>query len=80
MYYYRQVIDGQTVGYQACELSCESEILAQITEDEYVAEIAKLQENLPQEETADERIAKLEAENSALRNQLKTVKALSQKV
>ena len=80
MKYYKQVIDNEIVGYQSSEISLFSDILNEITEEEYNEAIEDImaknielyQQEMQEEQSKDERIAALEEENAALLYKLLT--------
>lgn len=82
MRYYKIINDGEIVGYQTHEEKLEYDYLVEISEEEYNSEIDKLkaiaaEEAKAAEQSKDDRIAELEAENAALLYQVLTGEELS---
>lgn len=82
MKYYKQIKDGEVQAYHALTGSVGWESFVEITEDEYHAKISELQkiaeaEQSAAEQSKDERIAELEAENAALLYQVLTGEELT---
>lgn len=78
MKYYKQIENNIITGYISCEEECKSKFLFEITEEEYETAISELvvQEEVI-EQSKDERIAELEAENAALLYQVLTGEELT---
>ena len=78
MYYYKVVVDGQVINYQVTNTPLTDDLLVEMTEAEYNADVAALlaqaeeEEDAAAEQTKDEQIAALEQENAALLFQLLT--------
>lgn len=77
MYYYKVVVDGQVINYQVTNTPLTDDLLVEMTEAEYNADVAALlalaeEEDAAAEQTKDEQIAELEQENAALLYQLLT--------
>ena len=77
MYYYKVIVDGQVINYQATNIPLTDDLLVEMTETEYNAGVAALLAQAEAEESAieqskDEKIAALEQENAALLFQILT--------
>ena len=75
MYYYRQNLENGGTAYQASEFPCESTVLIEISEEEYIKcteELFSSSDDEYSEENKDKRIEELEKENAALLYQLLT--------
>ena len=77
MYYYKVVVDGQIINYQVTNTPLTDDLLVEMTEAEYNADVAALlalaeEEDAAAEQSKDEQIAALEQENAALLYQLLT--------
>ena len=82
MYFYRNEKDGVIVAWQSSNVPMHDDCLIEISEEEYKTAIEELQRRLESEETEaeqtkDERIAELEAENAALLYQVLTGEELT---
>ena len=77
MYYYKVVVDGQIINYQVTNTPLTDDLLVEMTEAEYNADVAALlaqaeEEDAAAEQTKDAQIAQLEQENAALLFQILT--------
>lgn len=77
MFYYKVVVEGQIVNYQATDEPLNDDLLVEMTETEYNKEVSALlalaaDQDAAAEQSKDEQIAALEQENAALLFQILT--------
>ena len=82
MYFYRNESNGVIVAWQSSDVPLHDDCLIEISEEEYTTAIEELQRRVESEaaeaeQSKDERIAELEAENAALIYQVLTGEELT---